>query len=131
MNTLTTESVSLVLIRSSDTGKSNHKTQIHRKWSLISSTAHNLLMAPPVLPSVWFGRRPIGKWAHVFSESPYLSISPGSRCFTGQGAAREGDVQLSIIIQASSLHLVCWHTASHPALLVFARDFTNQKNVAL
>lgn len=61
MNTLTPEDVSLVLVWSSDTGKSNRKTQIHRKWSLIISTAHNLLMAPLVLPSVWFGRRPIGK----------------------------------------------------------------------
>lgn len=88
-------------------------------------------MAPPVLPSVWFGRRAAGKWAHIFSESPYLSTSPGSGCFTGEGAAREGDVQLSVIIQASSLHLVCWHVASHAVLHVFARDFTNQKNVAL
>lgn len=65
VNALTTESASLALTWSSDTGKFNHKTQIHRKLCLISSTALNLLMAPPVLPSVWFGRRAAGNWADV------------------------------------------------------------------
>lgn len=101
MNTPTAGSSSSVLIWSSGTGKSNRKTQIHRKRGLINSAAHNLLMAPPVLPSIWFGLRATGNWADVFPEPPCLSSSPRWRCFTGQGAAR-GDVQLSMIIQPAS-----------------------------
>lgn len=110
------QSVSLVLICSSDTGKSNRRTQIHRKWSLISSTAHSLLMAPPVLPSVWFGRRATGKWAHVFSESPYLSFSPGSRCFTGQGAVET----VMSSCPSSCRHPACiWYAGTLQAIRFF------------
>lgn len=62
---------------------------------------------------------------------PTFPSPQGQGVSQAKGAARDSDVQLPIIVQASSLHLVCWHTASHPVLRVFARDFTNQKNVAL